>query len=150
MSSQYLNEPIKIYSTQKKDMKLFRGVNVWYIGAGAVQLPLFMSLYNQKLSLGFIIPIIIITTVLSLNGVRWSNKYKGRRNYRNILRSLTQRRQKFQTYNIKAIQWAEVEAAEYDVYNDTVDAIESLILERMARLGIVDAQELKAINQSIH
>lgn len=146
MESQYLNDPIKIYSTQKKDMKLFKGISVWYIGVGGAQFPIFMLLYAQKIHLIFIIPIVLISLFLGFNGVRWSNKYKGRRNFRNIIRTITQRKQKFETYNVEAIRWAEIELAENLYFDETVDDMEDLLLTRLANLGHVDSEELVKLN----
>lgn len=145
----YLEEPIKIYSTQKKDMKLFMNISVYIIGAGGVQIPLALLLYNQKVHLLFLIPILILSSLISFNGVRYSSKYKGRRNYKNILRALFQSKKKKQIYNIDAINWAQLEVQEDEPFATTVDEMETYLLERMVACGVISKSQLREIEEEV-
>ncbi|AWN66523.1 hypothetical protein LL14B4_10195 [Lactococcus lactis subsp. lactis] len=143
----YLEEPIKIYSTQKKDMKLFMNISIYTIGAGAVQIPLGLFLYNQKVHLIFLIPILIMTSILTFNGVRYSSKLKGRRHYKNILRALYQNKKKMQIYNIEAFNWAQEEIQEDEPFTETVEEMEAYLLERMAECGVLSKKQLQEIEK---
>lgn len=143
----YLEEPIKIYSTQKKDMKLFMNISIYTIGAGVVQIPFALFLYNQKVHFIFLIPILIMSSILTFNGVRYSSKFKGRRHYKNILRALYQNKKKIPIYNIEAINWAQQEIQEDEPFTETVEEMEGYLLERMVACGVVSNQELKEIEK---